>query len=63
MDLTTELEMGDENGAFSRSTPQRLEVAARIERDETVTAPSNPPDFPNLDSLITTDCNRPAESP
>ena len=39
-----------------------LAMAARIERGETVTAPGIPPDFPDPDSLITTDCIRPAET-
>jgi hypothetical protein len=38
-----------------------LEVAARIERGEPVTAPGIPPDFPNPKSLITDDCIRPAD--
>jgi hypothetical protein len=38
-----------------------LDVAARIERGETVTAPGIPPDFPNPKSLITDDCIRPAD--
>ena len=37
-----------------------LDVAARIERNEPVTAPGIPPDFPNPKSLITADCIRPA---
>ncbi len=36
-----------------------LEVAARIDRGEPVTAPGIPPDFPNPESLITDDCIRP----
>jgi hypothetical protein len=39
-----------------------LEVAARIERGEPVTAPGIPPDFQNPMSLITDDCIRPAET-
>ena len=38
-----------------------LEVAERIERGESVTAPGIPPDFPNPKSLITNDCIRPSE--
>ena len=38
-----------------------LEVAARIDRGEPVTAPGIPPDFPNPKSLITEDCIRPAK--
>jgi hypothetical protein len=37
-----------------------FEVAARIERDESVTAPGIPADFPNPGSLVTDDCIRPA---
>jgi hypothetical protein len=37
-----------------------LDVAARIERGEPVTAPGIPPDFPDPQSLITRDCIRPA---
>jgi hypothetical protein len=37
-----------------------LEVAARIERNEPVTAPGIPPNFSNPQSLITTDCIQPA---
>ena len=36
-----------------------LEVAARIDRGEPVTAPGIPPNFPNPESLITTDCIQP----
>ncbi len=36
-----------------------LEVAARIERGESVTAPGIPIDFPNPESLVTEDCIRP----
>jgi hypothetical protein len=36
-----------------------LEVAARVERGEPVTAPGIPSDFPNPTSLITDDCIRP----
>ena len=38
-----------------------LDVAARIERGESVTAPGIPPDFPNPKSLITDDCIRPTK--
>ena len=38
-----------------------LDVAARIDRGERVTAPGIPPDFRNPISLITDDCIRPAE--
>lgn len=37
-----------------------LEVAARIERGETVTAPGVPPGYPDPQSLVTDDCIRPA---
>lgn len=36
-----------------------LDVAARLERGEPVTAPGVPAGFPNPDSLVTTDCIRP----
>jgi hypothetical protein len=36
-----------------------LEVAARIDRNETVTAPGIPPDFPDVKALITNDCIQP----
>jgi len=36
-----------------------LDVAARIERGETVTAPGIPPDYPKPDELVTDDCIRP----
>ena len=39
-----------------------LEVAARIDRGEPVTARGIPPDFRNRESLITADCVRSAES-
>jgi hypothetical protein len=39
----------------------KLEVAARIDRGEPVTAPGIPPDYPNPKSLITDDCIRPAK--
>lgn len=38
-----------------------LEVAARIDRNDPVTAPGIPPGFLNPKSLITTDCIRPAK--
>ena len=38
-----------------------LELAERIERGESVTAPGIPPDFPNPKSLLIDDCIRPAE--
>jgi hypothetical protein len=38
-----------------------LEVAARIDRGEPVTAPGIPPDFSNPKSLITDDCIRPTD--
>jgi hypothetical protein len=37
-----------------------LEMAARIDRADPVTAPGIPPDFPDRASLITDDCIRPA---
>jgi len=37
-----------------------LKVAARIDRNEPVTAPGIPPDFPNPKSLITEDCIHPS---
>jgi hypothetical protein len=36
-----------------------LEVAAKIERGEPVTAPGVPPHYPNSQSLVTEDCIRP----
>jgi hypothetical protein len=39
-----------------------LDVAARIEHGEPVTAPGIPPDVPDPKSLITDDCIRPANS-
>jgi hypothetical protein len=36
-----------------------LEVAARIDRDEPVTAPGVPPDYPDAKRLVTDDCIRP----
>ncbi|WP_442481912.1 DNA methyltransferase [Aeoliella sp. SH292] len=37
-----------------------LEVAARIDKGEPVTAPGIPPDYPNPSELVTDDCIRPA---
>ena len=38
-----------------------LEVAAKIEQGNPVTAPGVPPGYPNSQSLVTEDCIRPAE--
>jgi hypothetical protein len=39
-----------------------LAVAARIERQEPVTAPGLPPGFPEPEKLVTEDCIKPPES-
>ena len=37
-----------------------LEVAAKIERNEPVTAPGDPKNYPEANKLVTEDCIRPA---
>ena len=39
-----------------------LEVAAKIERNEPVTAPGISPGYPNAAALVTEDCIRPVET-
>jgi len=38
-----------------------LEVAAKIERNEPVTAPGIPPGYPDAGKLVTEDCIQPPE--
>ena len=53
-------EKGAKKDLLKQLLDLNLEVAARIDRGEPVTAPGVPPDYPEPEKLITDDCIRPA---
>lgn len=49
------------NDLLAQLLELNLDVASRIEKDEAVTAPGVPPNYPDPSGLVTEDCIRPIQ--